>query len=305
MTRLSRSNRRLLLLSVTLLGVVLSLYFFFAHPGQVLLPPQAIPPVEFPQHPLKVVLVLGAGGARGMAHVGVIEVLEKNGIPIDYIIGCSAGAIVGALYASEGNSARVKEILMPVRRNELLEISYTSLWNGLSDGSGMRRFLQEHLAEKNFSSLKIPLMVVATDLHYGQLIKINSGDVVSAVHASAALPLVFQPVTWQGRTLVDGGVLDPVPAQFARQMNTKLVIAVDVSEVLPSSLPTNLLGVAKRSMEITYAALSRDGSQYADIVIRPKVGHTWIFDDQQNEQNYMAGKHAAEIFVPVIKDRLN
>jgi NTE family protein len=258
-------------------------------------------PCRVPEH-IRVALVLGSGGVRGIAHVGVLEEFEKAGIPVDLIVGCSAGSIVGALYADNPNAAYVKQILTHMRRTNLLDIN---LWNcrfGLSQGAMLSRTLEKYLEASTFDELKIPFVTVASDLNSGELVPIGSGDIVKAVRASSSIPLVFVPVELDGRILVDGGVIDPVPVRVARDLGAQFVIAVDLRELLPQTFPTNLFGVAKRSTEIAFLWYNESCIRGADVVIRPKMCDIGTFDDSKNKKIYQAGRQAARDAMARIKE---
>ncbi len=272
--------------------------------------------LELPEHPspiperpapecIRVALVLGGGGAKGMSHVGVLAEFEKAGIPIDVIVGCSAGSIVGALYADYPNASYIKEILKPLRRWDILDINIWYGRYGLVQGGALRSFLRRNLSCRSFEKLQIPLYVVATDLLAGELVCINSGPIIPAVHASAAVPFVFSPVHLYQRWLVDGGVADPVPVRTAKKTGAAVVVAVDLSGLLPETCPTNLFGVATRSAEIKFFLQSESCVQGADVVIQPELGDVGLFDDKDPEHVYQAGCQAARKMIPKILELLS
>lgn len=248
----------------------------------------------------QVVLVLGGGGARGMAHVGVLEELEKARIPIDLIVGCSIGSLVGALYADCPNSCCLKSILEPIKREDFMEVDVTAMRYGLGRGDPLKRFLIRHLGPKEFPETKIPLIVVATDLCTGELVQISSGPLAPAIQASCAYPLFFAPVKAYDRYLVDGGVVDPIPTKIAKFYNPKLIIAVDLSEAARAEFPDHLFGVVKRCTEIKFRKQSRHCLEHADVVISPLLADIGIFQSGVNRQVYEAGKEAAQEALPII-----
>ncbi|CRX39540.1 patatin-like phospholipase family protein [Estrella lausannensis] len=243
---------------------------------------------------IRVALVLGSGGVRGMAHVGVIEELMDACVPIDLIVGCSAGSIVGAVYADNPDLDALKCAIWKIKTDSVLDID---LWNckyGLSKGNCLHRVLDEHLVAETFDELKIPLVVVASDLNTGELVPIGSGDLVTAVQASCSIPFVFVPCKYRGRVLVDGGVVNPVPVKVARDLGAEIVIAVDLSELLPKTFPTNLFQVATRSAEIAFMWQNEVCTRGADIVIRPRTTGIGTFNEKMKWELYCAGKSAAE-----------
>lgn len=161
--------------------------------------------------------------------------------------------------------------------------------------------MHRHLPVQDFEGLQIPFACVATDLGTGELVTLSSGDLPSAIQASSAFPFVFAPVELYGRPLVDGGVVNTLPVTTARALNPHIVIAVDVGYPLPETLPTNLFGVIKRSVEITYARQTTVEAELADIVIRPDLGEMGVFDDSSHERAYEAGRRAAREMIPGIR----
>lgn len=264
--------------------------------------PQPIPDVCFDRREIGVALVLGGGGARGMFHVGVLEVLQEAKIPIDLIVGCSAGSVVGALYADQPDGQCVKNLLISLKRKDLMEISLFNCRYGLCKGRSLVRFLHANLHAKNFEDLKIPFLAVATDLACGEIVTLGSGPIVPAVHASCAVPFFFDPVKLHGRVLVDGGVLDPNPVASALRYSPKMIIAVDLAELLPVTHPTTLFGVAARSAEIIHLNQSRRCLLGANVVIRPTLNPIGMFDDSFICALYENGKQAARDVLPDILD---
>ncbi len=180
-------------------------------------------------------LVLGSGSSRGWAHIGAIEALEENGIPIDYIAGCSVGAYVGAIYASGGLKSLKNFILSMDGKKVFSYFDVVFPRSGLLDGTRkLREFLSGHTEAKTFEDLKIPVRMVATDLESGDKVIIGSGDLFSALRATMSLPGLFAPTLRKNRWLVDGGLVDPVPVGVARAMGADIVIAVDLNSGLVS-----------------------------------------------------------------------
>ncbi len=248
----------------------------------------------------KIVLVLGSGGIRGLAHLGVLEVLEKNKIPISEIVGCSAGSLIGAFYAASLDLDFLKDIFLPLKRKDLVDFDLLGLRYGLSSGEAFHHFLDKNLPVKEFKKLKIPFKIAATDLGSGDGVIIKSGSLIPAILGSSAYPLVYRPVSWQGRTLVDGGVVNPIPVDEARKLKPDLVIAVNTSIKIKEELPSNLFGVAKRSMEISHYSKAKESLARADIVINPDLGVIGTFDEANNYQIYNEGKKAAALQIKSI-----
>ena len=254
--------------------------------------------------PVRVALVLGSGGAKGFAHVGVLEEFEKANIPIDLIVGCSAGSLVGCLYADCPRYERLKSLLPLMNSNFLLDLNIWKARYGLCQGRSMRKFLCDNLQAKAFDELKIPFFTVATDLCNGELVAIGGGPIAPAVEASCAIPLVFAPVELHGRVFVDGGVIDPVPVRIASFFEPEIIVAVDLQNLLPRTFPVNLFGVAKRSAEINFMWQSESCIKGADVVIKPKLRDIGTFDDEYCNYIYYAGRAAARKAIPQIKELL-
>lgn len=261
--------------------------------------PDPLPPFYVPKK-IRTALVLGSGGVRGMAHIGVLEELEAAGIQIDLIVGCSAGSIVGALYADNPNVEEIKCAVWSIRTNALLDFDVWNCRYGLSQGRHMRRVLDKHLGSETFDELKIPLVIVASDLHTGELVPIGAGSVDKAIQASCSIPFVFVPSPYMGRVLVDGGTINPVPVKVARDLGADIVIAVDLCELLDKTFPTNLFGVAARSAEIAFMWQNENCCGKADVVIRPKTCGVGAFNDEVKQLLYHAGKQATQEKMPEI-----
>lgn len=254
--------------------------------------------------PIRLALVLGGGGAKGLAHVGVLEVLEENNIPIDLIVGCSAGSIVGALYADSPNTEHLKEILLTLNTDYLVDVDIWNARYGLCQGKSLRRFLRKNLCATNFDELQIPFFLVTTDLYSSELVTIGGGPIIPAVEASCAIPLIFVPVALHGRACVDGGVIDPVPVRVATHFEAEVIVAVDLRGLLPRKFPANLFGVASRSANITLLWQSEGCLKDADVIIRPELEKYGTFEDEYNEQIYQAGRSAALEMLPLILECL-
>jgi len=273
-------------------------------PPNIDIPPMA-PPPKMPKK-VDVALVLGAGGSRALAHLGVLEVLEEEGIPIDLIVGCSAGSLMGALYADNPNAKQIKEKVINLKKDDLLDVSIKASMVApvAVQGNALEHFVVKNLAAKNFEQLKIPLVAVATNVVNNHMVLLRSGPIAPAVHASSALPPVFAPVTLYNETLVDGGVIAPVPVQVARLYKPRLLIAVDISSP-PSKDPiANAFDLVYRSLSISFYELSRLQTTKADIFIHPDLKGFGTFDDKYNQEMYEIGRKAARASIPGIKRAL-
>jgi len=171
--------------------------------------------------PVRLALVLGGGGAKGLAHVGVLEELEKANIPIDLVVGCSAGSIIGALYCDCPCTDHLKDTLLTLKTSLLVDIDFWNARFGLCQGRSLRKFLRNNLDATTFEELKLPFFLVATDLYSSELIIMGGGPLVPAIEASCSIPFVFVPVSLHGRAFVDGGMIDPVPVRVAKHLMLK------------------------------------------------------------------------------------
>ena len=182
-----------------------------------------------------VALVLGSGSSRGWAHIGAIEALEEEGIPIDFISGCSVGSYVGAIYAS-GSLPSLKDFVL--RMNGKKIFSYFDIVfprSGLLDGTKkVTELFSMHTDSEQFSDLNIPVTMVATDLHKGEKVVLKSGNLLQALRATMSVPGLFAPARVRDRWLIDGGVVDPVPVGVARATEADVVIAVDLNSGISS-----------------------------------------------------------------------
>lgn len=276
---------------------------------KLVLVPNVLPPAPALKD-LRVALVLSGGGARALAHAGVIEVLEKNHIPIDFIVGSSAGSVIGALYADSPNAEQLRKKIIALNKWDLLDVNVASgirmFWQlrGPVEGNALRYFLQKNMRAHDFNQLTIPLAVVTTDIHRGDAFVIRSGPLVPAIHASSAIPMVFSPVQLYGRTLVDGGVASPVPVEIAERYAPKIIIAVDIGTSPDYGPVTNAYQLGIRSLHISYFKLSYWQNLQADVVIHPAIDAFSMFADHANEDMYQAGKEAAMAALPQIQQLL-
>lgn len=209
----------------------------------------------------KIILVLGSGGSRGLAHVGVIEELENLGIVPSLIVGCSSGAIIGVLYAENQDLNKVKELFINMKRDELVDFSLFEK-GAMSTRKKMEDFLVKNLTATAFSDLKIPFVSVATDLNKGEPVYFQKGELLPTILASAALPGLFPPYHMEDQVYVDGGITDPLPANIAHTLGDEMigegaiVIASDVTPFLDGFSTDNLPGIVRKSMEVVYQRLT-------------------------------------------------
>ena len=253
----------------------------------------ALPPTPRPIIKPNIALVLGGGGARGMAHLGVISVLQENNIPVDLVVGTSIGSVVGAIYADNPNNNNLYKSFIKTKQADLVDFSILSGAGGWISGVKLEAFIQKHIKAKYFKQLKIPFVAVATDLGNGRPFILRSGPISPAVHASSAIAGLFVPVSMYGANLIDGGFSQPLPVMIAKQFKPKVIIAVNIDRQLRGDYGKNFIDIVGRSIDIVVKQLSRHALEDADIVIRPDVEQFGTFDDSNNRQLYELGRQAA------------
>jgi NTE family protein len=247
-------------------------------------------------------VALGGGGARGFAEVGVLRVLEQEKIPIHAVAGTSVGSLIGALYADTGNALDLEFAAVAVRQEDFFDFAVLSLLDGgLVKGEKLEAFLESHLKHKTIETLTVPFAAVVVDLRTGEQVVFERGSVARAVHASAAIPGVFVPVEIGGRTFVDGGVLNPVPADVVRRMGADVVIAVSVPPQVPAAAPKSPVDVALHSVTLMTAEIGRLRAREADVVIQPDTGAVRYDDFSQKRRLMEAGAAAARNALPAIR----
>lgn len=262
-------------------------------------PPAAARPAPKPP---RLGLALGGGAARGFAHIGVIQVLEAAGIPVDLVVGTSAGSLVAALYAAGKTGAELETIALTLDEGAITDWSFPS--RGVIRGEALARYVRQQTGNLPIEKLARPLGVVATDLDSGAGVLFQRGDTGTAVRASSAVPAVFQPVSIGGREYVDGGLVSPVPVRYARQMGAELVLAVDISNP-PEGNPT---GDMMKLLLQTFAIMGRSINQLelrqADVVVRPTLTGLSSADFTSRVRAIRAGREAATVLLPEIQARM-
>jgi NTE family protein len=265
-------------------------------------------------HGKKIGLALSGGAARGLAHIGVLEVLQKEGVPIDIIAGTSAGAVIGAIYAWNQDISRIKKHALEATWKDLTLIDPSLFKSGLIKGKKIQTLLTSYIGgNKKFSDLKINFACVATDIDTGEEVVIDSGSVPEAVRASISIPGIFALVKREGRYLVDGGLTTPVPVNVVRRMGADFVIAVNVTpdvntrmkkpEKKPEKGP-NIFQVMLQSIYITTYSLSRNNLEDADIIIEPDLANIGAGDFQKARELIIRGTQAAQKVIPEIKSKI-
>lgn len=252
--------------------------------------------------PVRVGVALGGGAAKGFAHIGVIKMLEANGIQPVVVSGTSAGSVVGALYASGMDAFQMQKQAFALDEASIRDVSLFS--GGLVKGQKLQDYVNQLVKQRPIERMTKPFAAVATQLETGERTVFVRGNVGQAVRASSSIPGVFEPVVIGGRHFVDGGVVSPVPVDAARQLGADFVIAVDISTKVDGKAPGTLLGNVNQSITIMGQKLGQQEMARADIVIRPKVNDIGPADFEQRNNAILEGERAALAAMPQIRDRL-
>ncbi len=264
----------------------------------------------------RVGLALGNGYARGLAHIGVLEVFEREGIPVDMIAGTSIGALVGALYAGQMDAGTIKK-----RAVQLDWMSMTSMVDltlprsGFISGRKITNFLHQIIGDARFRDLKIPLACVATDIITGEEVVLNEGSVLEAIRASISIPVIFSVAKKQGRYLVDGGLVNPVPVSVLKTMGADFIIAVDLTPDRDERVrhitrnnevdrEPGMFQVIRQSIYINSYHISRTVCKGANTIIRPHVANIGPGEFTRARECILEGELAATDSIPGIKRQL-
>jgi NTE family protein len=239
----------------------------------------------------KIGLALGSGAARGFAHLGVLKVLEDEGIPIDYISGCSIGSIIGALYCSGMEIDEIMELAEEIEPWRWIDISVPRM--GLILGKKIEDLVHKYTGGKRFEELDIPLSIVATNLCDGQRVVFNSGYVYRAVRASIAIPGIFTPVEENGKILADGGIVDPVPVDLVKWMGADIIVGVNLGIKIGEKKIQNIYDVIIQSIDIMQDEIIRLRGIEADLLINPDLKSINPVTFNQVKECFEIGRKAA------------
>jgi NTE family protein len=262
----------------------------------------------------KIGIALGSGGAKGLAHIGVLKTLEKHNIPIDYIAGSSIGAILGAYYAAHKDVTMLENLILSFNRRKGFELFDFTVKGGLFKGIKAERFLAEILDGAKFENLKIPFAAVATDINTAESLILSKGNIVKAVRASASVPAFYQPVFYKDRLLADGGLSNPIPVDVLTTMGADVTIAVNLDAIYTEKLMKDMPALSKvpvHSINILRHNLAKQSVKTADVIIAPKdivkagfLGWNYFFDNTKAKQIIKEGEEVAEAAMPQIKQAI-
>ncbi len=294
-------SKRLLTLGAAL---SLSACSVFQEPPAPMPPPPPVvvmAPKPAPRPP-KIGLALGGGAARGFAHIGVLQVLEEQGIKPDLVVGTSAGSVVATLYAAGKTPAELTNMAMTLDESTITDWVFPG--RSLLKGEALAKFVRNLTAGRQIESMRMPLGIVAADLQNGQPILFRRGDPGMAVRASSSVPGVFEPVKIGGREYIDGGAVSPIPVRYAKQMGADIVIAVDISAI-PEGQPTRgAVDILLQTFNIMGHAISQYELQDADVVMRPKLEGIGSTEFSARRLSILAGREAALMVMPQLKERI-
>ena len=261
-----------------------------------------VAPPPRPMRAPRVALALGGGAARGFAHIGVIEVLEENGIRPDIVTGTSAGSLVAAMYAAGHTGKELETIALNMDESRLTDWAFPG--RGMIRGNALADYVREQVGNHSFDQMKIPLGIVATDLDSGKAILFRRGDVGTAVRASSAVPAVFTPVKIGTHEYVDGGLTSPVPVRSAREMGADVIIAVDISQLPDGGATGDALHMLLQTFSIMSRSINELELKEAEIVLHPKLTGVAGTDFTLRKKNIEAGREAALAALPAIKAKV-
>ncbi len=255
------------------------------------------PPKKIP----KLGLALGGGAARGFAHIGVLQVLEEEGIKPSLVVGTSAGSVVASFYASGKTGQQLQWLADTMDETQFTDWANPFSGRGILRGEALGKYINSQLNGMKIEDMKLPLGIVATDLRTGDGILFRRGDVATAVRASSAVPSVFEPVQIAGKDYVDGGLVSPVPVRYARQMGADLVLAVDISSRPEDAKTTDMLKVLLQTFSIMGKSISQLELAQADVVVRPALPDIGSTEFSARKKSIEAGRAAIKQAMPQLR----
>ena len=255
----------------------------------------------------KVAVVLSGGGALGIAHLGVLEVLEQHNIPIDIITGTSMGALIGGLYSAGVSIEALRKKLLSFRRNHIVDIDMFALVkNGLLKGKKVVRYIENIVGNKKIEDCKKIFGCVATDLEKGEIVEITTGKLSNAIRSSIAVPGIFAPAQRLNKDLYDGGILDNLPTNLAKKLGADIIIAVDVTKYKVETPLNRTFSVITSAFRLMLDKSIERQRKDADVLInvyQPEID-SFSFSKENNILSYEYGKKYAQESITKIKSFL-
>lgn len=246
-------------------------------------------------------LALGGGAARGFAHVGVLQVLEENGLRPNVVTGTSAGSLVAALYATGMKTTELERLALGMEAATLTDWALPIFGRGVLRGDALERYVREAVNGRTLEGMALPLGILATDLQTGRGVLFRRGDAAIAVRASSAVPGVFTPVQISGREYLDGGLVAPVPVSQARDMGAEVVLAVDISKGPEAGPVSGALSVLLQTFDIMGQSINRYELAQATVVVRPALVGVGSADFGARAQSIAAGRAAMQAALPALR----
>jgi NTE family protein len=253
-------------------------------------------------------LALGSGSARGLAHVGVLKVLEKNHIPISHIAGSSIGAVFGAHYCAFRSAEKLEKLVFDISEKKLFQFLDITIRGGLIKGVKIEALLTDVFKETQFSDLVIPFAAVATDLSNGSKVVFKSGNLIPAIRASISVPALLQPVQFKEKVLGDGGLSDPIPVDVVRKLGATKVVAVNLDTFVNkpfkktfaplSRVPLNSINILRHNLALATVTTT-------PFIISPLIQsefYAWrdFFNPLKVKEYIAEGERAANTIVPAL-----
>lgn len=253
----------------------------------------------------KVGLALGSGGARGFCHLGILEVLTQNNIPIDLVSGCSMGALIGACFCAGVSVDKMVEMAPRISQLSIMDVNISARRHGLLKGERAMRIVKKLIGDMTFEDCGIPFVATATEARRGRLVQFTQGRLIDAVRASISIPIAFHAVEAEEDYLVDGGVLERIPIPELKEMGADVIIAVDALGPPAEEFDFTEGNGFMNMIERTYLLLDWEGSKHkmegADLLITPEQGQRSPFLFKDNEYSIEQGRQAALKALPEIR----
>jgi NTE family protein len=261
-----------------------------------------------PERP-RIALVLGGGGARGFAHIGILKVFEEEKIPVDLVAGTSIGAIIGAMYCAGVSIDKIENISKNTGWNEISNISQAGILKlfiaeSLLSSERLEKYLRDNMGNVQFHELKRPFACVATDLITGEKIIMREGDVAVAARASSTIPGIFAPVEYRHRFLIDGGLNDNIPTDVAKLMGADFVVTVAISANYTKNSISNVFTTLIQAIYIQGKLFDQEHLKLSDYTINPQVNDISAVDLGSSKECIEAGTLAARKAVAGLKKKL-
>jgi NTE family protein len=264
--------------------------------------PAPVPEPEVKIPPPRIALVLGGGAAKGFAHIGVIKALESQGIKPDLVVGTSAGAVVGSLYASGISGFDLQRIALDLKESSFSDWSLPD--RGFLRGEALQEFVNKQVQNRPLEKLTLPIAVVATDLQTGDSTVFQRGDTGMAVRASSTVPGLFQPVRINGKEYVDGGLSSPLPVHIARRLGADIVIASDISAKPALRKVQDTVDILLQTFTIMGNAIATQERQDADVVVKPDISKLNSTDFESRHLAILEGERSGLAAIPNLRQKI-